>query len=474
MRKFRIEQDPLGKKKVPADAYYGIHTQRAVENFPISGLRVHKELIWALGAIKLAAARTNTALKLLDHRKAQVIARAATEVMQGKLNAQFVVDPFQAGAGTPLNMNANEVIANRAIELLKGRKGNYKLVHPNDHVNMSQSTNDVMPTAMRLACLKLLPKLLEASTGLQKALQQKARQFSGIAKSGRTHLQDAVPILLGQEFSAYAVMLAKATHRIAQLRSVLSQVNIGGTAVGTGINTHPRYRAMVVKRLNAITKLKLSSTPNMFESTSSLADFLLLSGTLRSLAVDLSKLSNDLRLLSSGPRTGFVELTLPAVEPGSSIMPGKVNPSMAEMLNMVCDQVLGNDTTISLCAQQGQLELNVMMPVVAHDLLASIKLLTNGIREFTYRCIRGIRANKKACEYYYTHSLGLATLLSPKIGYDRAAKLAQEALKKHKTIRQMVLDKKLLGERELDALLDPKNTTQPKLKTKKMRRLKHG
>jgi aspartate ammonia-lyase len=459
--KYRIEHDPLGKKKVPAEAYYGIHTQRALENFPISGMRIHDELIWAIGAIKLAAAQTNAALKLLDARKAKAIVRAAAEVLSGKWNHQFVVDPFEAGAGTPMNMNANEVIANRAIELLGAQKGDYQIVHPNDHVNMSQSTNDVIPSSIRIACLRLLPRLVDECTGLQRTLAQKARQFKAVAKSGRTHLQDAVPILLGQEFSGYAAALAKRAQRLAQTKSFLSQVNLGGTAIGTGINTHPRYRQLVVKHLRTITTFKLSSAPNLFEGTSSLTDFVAFSGTLRSLAVDLSKLCNDVRLLSSGPRTGLAELALPAVEPGSSIMPGKINPSMAEMLNMVCDQVIGNDAAISTCAQQGQLELNVMMPTVAHNVLQSIKLLTNGIREFTNRCVTGIKANKQACGAYYVRSLGLATLLSPELGYDKAAALAQEALKKGKTIRRLVLDKKLLSEKELDRLLDPKRATQP-------------
>jgi len=459
--KYRIERDPLGKKKVPANAYYGIHTQRAVENFPISGLKPHQELIEAIGAIKLAAAQANASLKLLDGRRARAISRAAAEVMRGRWNAEFVVDPFQAGAGTPLNMNANEVIANRAIELLHGKKGDYRIVHPNDHVNMSQSTNDVIPTAIRVSCLKLMPVLLAECENLRRALAQKAGQFRKIAKSGRTHLQDAVPVMLGQEFSACAESISKRARRIAQTRSFLSRVNLGATAVGTGINTHPRYRQIVIRRLSAVIGLRLTSAPNLFEATSSLTDFLAFSGTLRSLAVDLSKLCNDLRLLSSGPRTGLAEITLPAVEPGSSIMPGKVNPSMAEMLNMVCDQVLGNDEAISLCAQQGQLELNVMTPAVAHNLLGSLKLLTNGIREFTKRCVAGIKANKAACAEYYEQSLGLATLLAPRIGYDKAAKLAQEALKKGKTIRKHVLDRKLLSEKELNRLLDPKRATRP-------------
>lgn len=459
--KYRTEHDPLGKKKVPVDAYYGIHTQRAVENFPISGLRVHDELIWAFGAIKLAAAQTNHALRILDTRRTNALTKAASEVMNGKWNAQFVVDPFEAGAGTPLNMNANEVIANRAIELLRGKKGDYRLVHPNDHVNMSQSTNDVMPTAIRIACLKLLPRLVFECTQLQRVLAFKARQFRNISKSGRTHLQDAVPIMLGQEFSGYAEAIAKRTKRIAQSKKFIAQINLGGTAVGTGINTHPKYQRKVVTRLSKITGIKLFSSKNLFEGTSSLTDFLAFSGTLRSLAVDLTKLCNDLRLLSSGPRTGIAELTLPAVEPGSSIMPGKINPSMAEMLIMVCDQVLGNDVAISVCAQQGQLELNVMMPTVAHNLLQSLKILTNGIREFTNHCAKGIEANRKTCTEYYERSVGLATLLSPQIGYDRAAALAQEALKKGKTIRKLILEKKLLSEKDLNALLNPKKATQP-------------
>lgn len=462
--KKRTEKDVLGKKQVPASAYYGIHTQRALENFPISGWKPHKELIWALGAIKLAAAMTNQKLKMLDAKRANAIRRAAKEVMQGKLDKHFVVDPFEAGAGTPLNMNANEVIANRAIELLKGKKGNYKIVHPNDHVNKCQSTNDVMPTATRLACLKILPELIKQLNNLHAELVVKSRKFINIAKAGRTHLQDAVPITLGQEFSAYAAAIAKRALRIESSKKFLAKTSLGGTAVGTGVNTHPKYRSEVTKQLKKITGYKLEAANNLFEATGFATDFATLSAHLRDLAIDLTKIANDLRLLNSGPRTGINELSLPAVEPGSSIMPGKINPSMAEMLNMVCDQVIGNDTTISTAAQQGQLELNVMMPVIAHDLLESIKILTNAIREFTNRLVKGIKPNKKACEQYYEHSLGLATLLSPKIGYDSAAQLAREALRKGKTIRQLVLDKKLLSKKELDKLLDPKNTTKPGLK----------
>ena len=445
---------------MPADAYWGVHTQRAVTNFPISGQKAHPKLIWALGAIKLAAARANQRLRLLDKKRGRVIERAATEVMQGKWNNQFVVDVFQAGAGTPTNMNANEVIANRALQLLGKKRGNYSVLHPNDHVNMSQSTNDVFPSAMRIASLSLLDALVPELKVFESSLRRKSQQFAKIRKSGRTHLQDAVPIMLGQEFGAYATAIGKHVHRIKALGE-LRRLNLGGTAIGTGINTHPRYCSIVVKELSKITKLRLQSAKDLIEATQSTTDIAELSEVLKLLAIDLTRICNDIRLLASGPNAGINELFLPAVEPGSSIMPGKVNPSMAEMLNMVCYQVIGNDATIAAASAAGQLELNVMMPVIASNVLESITILTNGIREFTKRCVVGIKANKTACEYYFRHSSALATLLTPKIGYDDAAELVKEALKRKKAVLDIIREKKLMSEKELKQLL--KNATKPNL-----------
>lgn len=455
----RREHDTLGEKEVPKDVYYGVQTARALENFPISGIKAHPQFIRATAMIKHAAAEANMSTGNLDKRIGKAIVQAAEEVVDGKWHDHFVVDVFQAGAGTSHNMNTNEVIANRAIEILGGVKGNYTLVHPNDHVNRSQSTNDVFPTAMRIASLFLLSELSHVIENLVSSLTKKGEEFDGIVKSGRTHLQDAVPIRLGQEFSAYALAASRVKERIEKVSEGLKILGIGGTAVGTGINTHPLYREKVLESLRKITGLDLKGSPNLIESTQSMADFVEISGGLKILAVELIRIANDIRLLSSGPRTGLGEILLPAVQPGSSIMPGKVNPVMAEVTNMVCFHVIGNDLTITAAAQAGQMELNVMMPVINFNLLQSIEILKNVIKVFTERCIIGIKANEERCKELTERSIGLVTILNPYIGYEAAASVAKEAIATGKTIREVVIKKGLLSKEEIDRVFDPFSMT---------------
>src|ERR1044071_8818555 len=400
----RIEKDSLGEREIPIGVYYGIQTARAVENFPISGWKPFPAFVTAPVQIKKAAARANAALGALDRNIAAAIETAADEALEGKFQDQFVVDPFQAGAGTSHNMNANEVIANRAIELLGGEKGDYSIVNPNDHVNMAQSTNDVIPTAMRLAALDLAAKLMPVLDRLKTSFSEKATEFDQIVKSGRTHLQDAVPVRLGQEFGAYATAIDKNIGRITRATDEMREIGLGGTAAGTGLNATPGYRRRVVEELNQITGYDLRATGDYFEAMQSMSPFVNLSGALRTLATDVMRIANDLRLLSSGPNTGLAEINLPAVQPGSSIMPGKVNPVMAEMTNMVCFQVTGNDAVITAAAQAGQLELNVMMPVIAFDLLMSLTILTNALKALTERCIDDITANEERCRWYVVNA----------------------------------------------------------------------
>jgi aspartate ammonia-lyase len=456
----RTEQDSLGEREIPAEAYYGIQTARAIENFPISGWKPYPSFVTATIQVKKAAARVNSQLGVLETRLARAIEAAADEVLEGKLRDQFCVDPFQAGAGTSHNMNANEVLANRAIELLGGEKGNYSIVHPNDHVNMAQSTNDVIPTAMRLAALELEGELIEALDQLGDSFRRKAREFDSIIKSGRTHLQDAVPVRLGQEFGAYAAAVNKNKRRIAHASEELKEIGLGGTAAGTGLNAPPGYRKLVVEELSAITGIQLRPSTDYFESMQSLSPFVMLSGALRTLATDVIRIANDLRLLGSGPNTGLAEINLPAVQPGSSIMPGKVNPVMAEMTDMVCFQVIGNDLVIASAAQAGQLELNVMMPVVAFNLLMSLTILTNALNALRERCIDGITANEERCRWYFEHSVALVTALNPKIGYARAAELAKQAIASGKTIREAIADAGMFTAKEVDELMDAQSMTQ--------------
>lgn len=456
----RTERDSLGEREIPADAYYGIQTARAIENFPISGWKPYPSFVTATIQVKKAAARVNSQLGALEARLARAIEAAADEVLEGKLRDQFVVDPFQAGAGTSHNMNANEVLANRAIELLGGEKGNYSIVHPNDHVNMAQSTNDVIPTAMRLAALELEGGLIEALDELGDSFRGKAREFDSIVKSGRTHLQDAVPVRLGQEFGGYAVAVNKNKRRVAHAAEELKEIGLGGTAAGTGLNAPPGYRKLVVEELSAITGIQLRPTTDYFESMQSLSPFVMLSGALRTLATDVIRIANDLRWLGSGPNTGLAEINLPAVQPGSSIMPGKVNPVMAEMTDMVCFQVIGNDLVIASAAQAGQLELNVMMPVVAFDLLMSLTILTNALNALRERCIDGITANEERCRWYFEHSVALVTALNPKIGYARAAEIAKQALADGNTIREAIADAGMFTAKEVAELMDARSMTE--------------
>jgi len=455
----RIERDSLGERELPADVYYGIQTARAIENFPISGWKPYPSLVTATVQIKKAAARANSALGVLDRRLAGALESAADEVLAGGLRDQFVVDPFQAGAGTSHNMNANEVLANRAIELLGGEKGDYSIVHPNDHVNMSQSTNDVFPTAMRLAALELTGKLIVSLELLADSLRRKAVEFDQIVKSGRTHLQDAVPIRLGQEVGAYATAVGKNATRIAHAAEELRELGLGGTAAGTGINAPAGYRVRIVRELSRITNQNLRATEDYFESMQSMSPFVGLSSSLKTLAVDVIRITNDLRLLSSGPNTGLAEISLPAVQPGSSIMPGKVNPVMGEMTAMVCFQVMGNDLVIATASQAGQLELNVMMPVIAFDLLMSLTILTNALEALRERCVEGITANEERCRWYVEHSVSLVTALNPKIGYARAAEIAKRAIATGKTIRETIEEEGLLTPEELAEVLDTRAMT---------------
>lgn len=454
MNGFRTEHDTLGEKEVPDWAYYGVQTVRAIENFPISGITPFPEFIRATALIKKAAALTNMDVGKLDPAKGNAIVQAAGEVAGGKWHDHFVVDVFQAGAGTSHNMNANEVIANRAIEILGGIKGDYLLIHPNDHVNMSQSTNDVFPTAIRLAALFAHEELLPVLALLVTALEEKATEFNSIIKSGRTHLQDAVPIRLGQEFSGYAVAVKRASDEIHHETGSLLELGIGGSAVGTGINTHPEYRKRILHHLNELTGLNLTGSDNLFASMQSMGVFVSLSGKLRMLAVELIRIANDFRLLSSGPMTGIGEIRLPAVQPGSSIMPGKVNPVMAEVLDMVCFQVIGNDHVITLAAQAGQLELNVMMPVINFNLLQSIMLLKNAINVFTNKCVKGITADAERCRELAERSIAIATVLNPIIGYEAAAALAKEAVDTNKSIRELIIEKGILSRDGVDLIFD--------------------
>src|SRR5438876_4132506 len=456
----RVERDSLGELPVPADALYGIQTERARRNFPISHLRPLASFVDAVVQIKKAAALTHKQTGRLDPKLADAIVRAADEVLGGQHRDQFVVDPYQAGAGTSHNMNANEVLANRANELLGARRGAYAPVHPNDHVNMAQSTNDVIPTAIRLGALSQLAALTEALTRLARAFAAKGKAFDGIVKSGRTHLQDATPIRLGQEFAAYGHTVERSRDRIVRAADDLRDLGIGGTAVGTGLNAEPQYPALMVKHLRAMTGLELREGKDRVQLMQSMGDAAGFSGAVRTSAVDLGKIASDLRLLASGPRTGLAEILLPAVQPGSSIMPGKVNPSIPEMVNQVCFQVIGNDVTVTAAAEAGQLELNVMMPVIAHNLLFSMSILSNATQVLAERCVESIEADAAQCAHWLERSPALVTALAPKIGYAEAAKLAKEAVAKNVTVRQLVMEKGLLKGKELEEVLDLRAMTE--------------
>lgn len=460
--RIRLEKDSLGEKPVPENAYYGVQTLRAKENFPISGILPGAGFIRATAMVKKAACIANGKLRLLDKRIAGAVIKAADEIISGRLHSEFIVDVYQAGAGTSHNMNANEVIANRAMEILGGSKGDYRLVHPNDHVNMSQSTNDTMPTALRIAALSASAGLITSLEGLERELKGRSREFGGIIKSGRTHLQDAVPVRLGQEFASYAAAVRSSAERIITAGEGLKKIGLGGTAVGTGLNTHPKYRDTALKALIRVSGIKgLKKTPDNFEAQNSMGDFTAFSAALKNAALELIRIANDLRLLSSGPRTGFAEITLPAVQPGSSIMPGKINPVMAEMLDMVCFQVVGFDLTVTMAAQAGQLELNVMLPVINFNLLKSIEILTSAVSAFSEKCVAGIKADRTRCAEYFEKSVGLATVLNKLIGYEKAALVAKESASTGKTVKEIVLEKGILTKKEWNTLLKPENITGP-------------
>ena len=456
----RIEKDPLGERPVPSDALFGIQTQRAVDNFPISGLRPLPIFVDAVIWIKRSAALVHKRTGRLEAGLADAIVQAADEILGGRHRDQFVVDVYQAGAGTSHNMNCNEVLANRANEILGHKRGSYSPVHPNDHVNMAQSTNDVIPTAMRLACLATLPALLEAMNGLEYSLLQKGKEFDGIIKSGRTHLQDATPIRLGQEFAAYGRTVARHREKLAQAAEWLKPMNIGGTAVGTGLNAEPEYPALIVEELRKVSGLDLRVAEDRVQLMQSMGDVATLSGAMRAWTLDLNKIANDIRLLASGPRTGLAEILLPAVQPGSSIMPGKVNPSIAEMVNQVCFQALGCDTTVALAAEAGQLELNVMMPVITHNIVFAMQILANATHQFDVACIRGIEADERQCAQWLERSPALVTALAPKIGYAAAASLAKEAIATGLTVKELVMQKKILEGKELEEVLDLRAMTE--------------
>lgn len=462
MNKTRIEKDSLGEMKVPFDAYYGTETARALQNYPISGLHFHPAFVWGTAAIKKAAALANMKRGALDRKIAQAIVKASQELMDGKFRDQFCVDSFQSGAGVSQHMNTNEVIANRTLEILGYKKGNYEKVHSHDHVNMGQSTNDVMPASLRIAATKLLSEFYPAAEKLEKAFGKKARQFSKIVKAGRTHMQDAAPITLGQEFSGYAKSIRKGRERIRKMAENLFELGIGGSAVGTGLNTTLQYRKSLIQNLRKVTGFPFRSSENLFELMQSTADFSAVSGALRTLALSLIQISNDLRLLSSGPKTGFAEITLPARQPGSSIMPGKINPVMPEVTAITCFQVVGNDTAISLATQAGQLELNVMLPTIIHNLLQSIEILKNVMNVLADFCIDGIGADPKRCNQYAEESYGIAAALNPYIGYSKAAEVVKESVRTGKTMRQIILERRLMSPALLSKVLSPKELTKPK------------
>jgi fumarate hydratase class II len=465
----RTERDSLGEMQVPADALYGAQTARAIINFPISGLKPHPTFVWATVAVKKAAATVNKQLGELSPEIADAIIAAADEVLAGQYDDQFVVDVFQAGAGTSHNMNVNEVLANRAAEILGGKRGDKGTVHPNDHVNRGQSTNDVIPTAIRLCSLRQMDSLDAAMGRLESAFHKKAIEFHGILKSGRTHLQDAVPMRLGDEFGAWARAVQNCRKRLKTCAPLLGELGIGGNAIGSGVNTPRGFSEKVASALREQTGLPVHASSNLYERCQSTADFAQLSGSLKTIALDLGRIVNDIRLLASGPATGLAEIILPPVQPGSSIMPGKVNPVMAEMMNMVCYHVVGSDTCIAMAVQAGQLELNVMMPVIAHNLNTSFTILTNAITAFVERCVllswtdiaedgstvtrNGVIADKTACAHFLERSTGLATLLNPAIGYDAAAEVMKQAKREHKSIKEVVLERGLLSAEAFDALI---------------------
>ncbi len=459
----RIERDLLGEREVPASAYYGVHTLRAVENFDISGtpISIYPDLVNALACVKKAAALANHDLGLLDTERTNAIVAACDEIRAGALHDQFVVDVIQGGAGTSTNMNANEVIANRALELMGKERGNYSVLHPNEHLNLSQSTNDVVPTALKIASWFAIYRLIDAMDVLRLAFDAKAAEFKDLLKVGRTQLQDAVPMTLGQEFSAYAVTLAEDMERLREVTRLICEINMGATAVGTGITAHPEYAELVRKHLSQITGIPFVTAPNLVEATQDAGVFVQMSGVLKRVAVKLSKICNDLRLLSSGPRAGLGEINLPPMQAGSSIMPGKVNPVIPEVVNQIAFEVIGNDVTVSFAAEAGQLQLNAFLPIVAHSIFKSLTHLHNGCLTLAKRCVGGITANPERLQEHMNRSIVLVTALNPYIGYANATEIAQEALRTGRSVADLVLEKKLVTKEKLSEILRPESLTQP-------------
>ncbi|WP_235701193.1 aspartate ammonia-lyase [Bacillus subtilis] len=467
-KEYRVEKDFLGEKQIEADVYYGIQTLRASENFPITGYKIHEEMINALAIVKKAAALANMDVKRLYEGIGQAIVQAADEILEGKWHDQFIVDPIQGGAGTSMNMNANEVIGNRALEIMGHKKGDYIHLSPNTHVNMSQSTNDVFPTAIHISTLKLLEKLLKTMEDMHSVFKQKAQEFDSVIKMGRTHLQDAVPIRLGQEFEAYSRVLERDIKRIKQSRQHLYEVNMGATAVGTGLNADPEYIKQVVKHLADISGLPLVGADHLVDATQNTDAYTEVSASLKVCMMNMSKIANDLRLMASGPRAGLAEISLPARQPGSSIMPGKVNPVMAELINQIAFQVIGNDNTICHASEAGQLELNVMEPVLVFNLLQSISIMNNGFRSFTDNCLKGIEANEKRLKQYVEKSAGVITAVNPHLGYEAAARIAREAIMTGQSVRDLCLQHDVLTEEELDIILNPYEMTKPGIAGKEL------
>ncbi|MDY6788874.1 MAG: aspartate ammonia-lyase [Candidatus Nanohaloarchaea archaeon] len=456
----RTEKDSMGEVKVPEDAYYGSFTSRALENFKITPENTHEEFYHALGQIKKAAAQVNNEIGNLEDEKADAIVKASEQVVEGDFDDEFVLDPIQAGAGTPFHMNANEIIANRATEILGGEKGEYT-VHPNDHVNIGQSSNNVIPTAVRLACLQLSDRLIEELDSLEETFRQKASQFEEIVKVGRTHLQDAVPVGLGQEFGAYATVCSKAKERIERSRQDLLEIGLGGNAIGTGINTSPDFREKLASRLSEVAGRDLRASNDPINTTQFMSEFVEFSSSITAFASDMIKLSDDLMMLCSGPVAGIGEIDLPEVEPGSSIMPGKVNPSIVEAFKMSCIQAKANESAVRSCAEHGDLDMNVMAPLIARNLFHMLKMLENSLEMLRKRCIEGIEADEDRIEEFFEGSTATATALSPYIGYHRTAELVRTALSQDKTIKEVAIDRRILTEQEAEEILDPDNMTQP-------------
>lgn len=463
---FRLESDSIGSHEVPKDAYYGVQSLRGAENFKITGQKMHNDFIISLAEIKKAAATTNNQAGVLEKKISDAICKACDEIIDGKLHDQFIVDSIQGGAGTSFNMNANEVIANRAIEILGGEKGDYSIVHPNDHVNMGQSTNDVIPTAGKMTAIKLLKRAVEQLNDLHKALENKAVEFNDVIKMGRTQMQDAVPVRLGQEFKAYASAIKRDITRLEKAEDHLKVINMGGTAIGTGINADKEYFSNIVPNLDKIVNMGLKHVDDLIDGTQNLDCFVYVSGLIKTCAVNLSKMSNDLRLMSSGPRTGFSEIFLPAKQNGSSIMPGKVNPVIPEVVNQIAFNIIGNDVTITMAAEAGQLELNAFEPVIFHNLYESIETLTHGVNTLTHNCIEGIVANKERCKNLVENSVGIITAICPHVGYKEAASIAKEAIKTGDSVRSLILKKNLLKEEDLNKILDPVSMTEPGISAK--------